>query len=81
MGALAKRVPNRQLPDWMVHLAALRDPAIADSTRTRQTENAPSEKARRMMGWAPRSNEEALVATVESLVRLGLRKDSPKKAA
>jgi len=28
-----------------------------------------------------RSNEEAIIATAESLVRLGLLKDSPKKAA
>jgi len=27
-----------------------------------------------VLGWAPRSNEEALVATAESLVRLGLLK-------
>ena len=43
--------------------------------------NATNEKARRLLGWAPRSNEEAIVATAESLVRLGLLKDSPKKAA
>jgi dihydroflavonol-4-reductase len=35
----------------------------------------------RLLGWAPRSNEEAIVATAESLVRLGLPKDSKKKAA
>lgn len=34
-----------------------------------------------MVGWAPRSNEEAIVATAESLVRLGLLKDGAKKAA
>ena len=39
--------------------------------------NATSEKARRLLGWAPRSNEEAIVATAESLVRLGLLKESP----
>jgi len=43
--------------------------------------NATNEKARRTLGWAPRSNEESIVATAESLVRLGLLKDSPKKAA
>jgi len=43
--------------------------------------NATNEKAKRMLGWAPRSNEEAVVATAESLVRLGLVKDSSKRAA
>jgi hypothetical protein len=43
--------------------------------------NATNERARRLLGWAPRSNEESLVATAKCLVRLGLLKDSPKKAA
>ena len=34
--------------------------------------NATNEKARRVLGWAPRSGEDAIVATAESLVRLGL---------
>ena len=46
-----------------------------------EKKNATNEKARRLLGWSPRSNEESLVATAESLVRLGLLKDSPKKAA
>ena len=33
-----------------------------------------------MLGWAPRSNEDAIVAAAESLVRLGLLKDSSKTA-
>jgi hypothetical protein len=43
--------------------------------------NATNEKAKGMLGWAPRSNEEAVVATAESLVGFGLLKDSAKKAA
>jgi hypothetical protein len=42
--------------------------------------NATNEKARRMLGWAPRTNEQSIVAAAESLVRLGLLKDSPKTA-
>jgi dihydroflavonol-4-reductase len=82
MGASAKRVPTRQLPNWLMRLVALRDPAaklILPELGKRK--NATNEKARRLLGWAPRSNEESLVATAESLVRLGLLKDSPKKAA
>jgi nucleoside-diphosphate-sugar epimerase len=82
MGASAKRVPTRQLPNWMVRLAALRDPAIKlILPELGKRKNATNEKARRVLGWAPRSNEEAIVATAESLERLGLLKDSPKKAA
>ncbi|MGA7044736.1 MAG: aldehyde reductase [Candidatus Sulfotelmatobacter sp.] len=82
MGASAKKVPTRQLPDWLVRIAALRDPAVRQILpELGKTKNATNEKAKRMLGWAPRSNEEAVVATAESLVRLGLLKDSQKKAA
>jgi dihydroflavonol-4-reductase len=42
--------------------------------------NATNEKARRVLGWAPRSNEESIIATAETLVRLGLLRDSKKAA-
>jgi len=34
--------------------------------------NATSAKAQRMLGWKPRSWEEAVTATAESLLALGL---------
>ena len=75
-------MPTWQLPNWLVRLAALRDPAVKlILPELGKVKNATNEKARRLLGWAPRSNEEAVVATAESLVRLGLLKDSPKKAA
>ena len=33
---------------------------------------ASNEKARRVLGWEPRSNEEGILATAQSLMRLGL---------
>jgi len=82
MGAAAKRVPTRQLPNWMVRIVALRDPAAkVILPELGKKKNGTNEKARRLLGWAPRSNEEAIVGTAESLVRLGLLKDSVKKAA
>jgi nucleoside-diphosphate-sugar epimerase len=82
LGESAKRVPSRQLPNWMIRLAALRDPAIKlILPELGKRKNATNEKARHLLGWAPRSNEESIVATAESLVRLRLLKDSPKKAA
>ena len=80
MGAAAKRVPTRQLPDWLVRLASRRDPEVKQILpELGKRKNATNEKARRVLGWAPRSNEESIVATAESLVRLGLLKDSLKK--
>jgi nucleoside-diphosphate-sugar epimerase len=82
MGAAAKRVPTRELPNWLVRVAALRDPAVKQILpELGKRKNATNEKARRMLSWAPRSSEESIVATAESLVRLGLLKDSAKKAA
>jgi nucleoside-diphosphate-sugar epimerase len=82
MGEAARRVPTRQLPDWLVKLATLKDPAVKQIIPELGVhKNASNEKARRVLGWAPRSREGSLVATAESLARLGLLKDSPEKAA
>jgi nucleoside-diphosphate-sugar epimerase len=73
MGASAKRVPTLQLPNWLVRIAAMRDPAVKQILpELGKKKNATNEKARRLLGWAPRSSEDAIVATAESLVRLGL---------
>ena len=75
MGAAARRVPTRVLPNWMLRLAALRDPAVKlIIPELGKIKNGTSEKAQRVLGWSPRSREDAIVATAESLVRLGLLK-------
>jgi nucleoside-diphosphate-sugar epimerase len=77
MGGAAKRVPKHQLPNFLVKLASLRDPAIKQIVpELGKTKNATNGKAKRVLGWAPRSNEDSIVATAESLVRLKLLKDS-----
>ena len=82
MGASAKRVPTRQLPNFLLRLVALRDPRVKlILPELGKVKNATNQKARRILGWSPRSNDEAIIATAESLVRLGLLKDPPKKAA
>jgi len=73
LGEAARKVPTRQLPNWLVRLAALRDPAVKQILpELGKQKNGSNEKARRVLGWAPRSNEEAIVATAESLLRFGL---------
>jgi nucleoside-diphosphate-sugar epimerase len=75
MGAAAKKVPTKELPNWLVKVAAMRDPAVKQILpELGKRRNATNEKAKRLLGWAPRSNEDAIVATGESLVRLGLLK-------
>lgn len=82
MGAAGRRVPTMELPDFLVRIAAMRDPAVQQILpELGKRKNGSNEKARRVLGWQPRSNEECLIATAESLVRLGLLKDGQKKAA
>lgn len=77
LGERAKSVPTRQLPNWMVKLARFKDPAVKQIIpELGKWKNATSEKAQRVLGWSPRSREDSLVATAESLIRLGLVKGS-----
>jgi nucleoside-diphosphate-sugar epimerase len=79
VGGLAKRVPSWQLPNWLVRLAALRDPAVRQILpELGLVKNATNEKAKRILGWKPRSAEESIIATAESLVRLGFLKVRPE---
>lgn len=82
MGEAARRVPTKELPNWMLRIASLRDPAVRQIIpELGKRKNATNEKARRLLGWSPRSREDALAAAAESLVRLGLLKFSERKAA
>ena len=82
LGDGARRVPVRQLPNWLVRLAALRDPAVKlILPELGKYKNGTSEKAKRVLGWSPRPVEEAIVATAESLIQLGLLKNGLKRAA
>ena len=75
LGDAARKVPTRELPDWLVKLVAMFDPTVRQIVPDLgKYKNATSAKAQRLLGWAPRSNEDALVATAESLLRLGLLK-------
>jgi len=81
LGEAAQKVPRRELPDWVVRLGALFNPdARQILPELGKFKNATSEKGRRMLHWAPRSNAESLIATADSLVRLNLIKDSGGKA-
>jgi nucleoside-diphosphate-sugar epimerase len=73
LGPAGARTPTRQLPDWAVRLVGVFDAEVRQIVpELGKVQEASNEKARTLLGWAPRSNEEAIVATGESLVRLGL---------
>jgi dihydroflavonol-4-reductase len=73
MGAAASKVPSREIPNTVVRLGAKANPALnALVPYLGINLNATSEKAIRLLGWAPRPAEEAIVAAAESLVQFGL---------
>ena len=73
MGEAAGRVPRRELPNWLVRLLGRFNPELRSVIpELGRRKEATSDKARRLLGWRPRSREEALIAAAESLLRLGL---------
>ena len=74
-GAAARKVPTRSLPNWLMRAVALFDPEVRGVLpELGKHKNATSEKARRLLGWTPRSPSEAILATARSLSELGLLK-------
>jgi dihydroflavonol-4-reductase len=81
LGNAARRVPTRVLPDWLVRLVSLADPTVAQFIpELGKIKHATNAKARELLDWTPRSNEEAIVATAESLLQLGLLRNTKKVA-
>jgi dihydroflavonol-4-reductase len=75
LGPAARKVPTRQLPDWLMRAVGLFDAEVRGILpELGKHKNASNEKARRLLGWAPRSPKEAVVATAQSLLKLGLLK-------
>lgn len=73
IGAAAGRVSTRSLPDLVVRGLAMTNPAMKGLVPLLGVDlDASGEKAQRLLGWKPRSREDAIVAAAESLVRLGL---------
>ncbi len=72
LGADARKVPTFEVPNWVVRLVALFDRLAAQGVpelgRQRQ---ADAGKARSVLGWSPRSVEEALADTGRSLKEHG----------
>ncbi|MRX44542.1 SDR family oxidoreductase [Agromyces kandeliae] len=73
LGERARRAPTRVIPDWVVKAGApfSRDLRQMASELGRRGD-ASHEKATRMLGWTPRSREDAILASAQSLLDLGL---------
>ncbi len=75
LGDKASRVPTQEMPDWLIRALALVNPPLRQIVpnlgRVRHMTNA---KAKRVLDWKPRSNEDAIEATAQSLLEHGLVK-------
>jgi len=75
LGDAGKKAPTTELPNWLLRFVSLFDARVKQVLpELGVRKNATNEKARRVLGWKPRSNEECIVAAAESLVRLGVIK-------
>lgn len=75
IGAFSERIRVRELPNILVRMAALKNPvAKAIIPFLGRVMNTTNKKAVTMLDWSPRSAEEAITATAESLIRLGIVK-------
>ena len=73
LGARGTRVPVRRLPNLVVRAIGLVNPEMkALVPLLGKARSATSAKAVAAFGWAPRSWEDAVVASAESLLDLGL---------
>ncbi|HEV7306522.1 NAD-dependent epimerase/dehydratase family protein [Ensifer sp.] len=71
--AYAGKLPRFILPNWLAAIAARFDPGLRLIVRELGRDSAISNaKARRILGWVPRSEEAAIKASAESLIAAGL---------
>jgi dihydroflavonol-4-reductase len=75
VGEAARKVSTRRLPSWLMRMAGLFDPQVKGILpELGKHKNASNEKARRLLGWTPRSPRDAILATARSLSELELLK-------
>ena len=75
LGPQAHRVPTRNLPDWVVRVAALFNPvarAVVGELGSVRHQDASHAKA--VLGWAARPVQQSIVDTARSLIELGIVK-------
>lgn len=74
--AIAGNVSTKKAPDWIVKIAALFNPVARNIvpmlSRYREASN---NKAKLFLGWQPRSNEEAILASIDSLMKFNALKN------
>jgi nucleoside-diphosphate-sugar epimerase len=72
-GDKANKVSTREVPDFVVKILALFNKDLRmPATFLGQNTACSNEKAKKILGWRPRSAEDAIIATAQSMFDLGL---------
>ncbi|KAJ5174965.1 uncharacterized protein N7482_000842 [Penicillium canariense] len=75
LGPKARKVPTNTIPNFVIKLLGYFNPGIALVVpQLGERRPGSNEKARTLLGWTPRSNADAVIATAESLFELGIVK-------
>jgi len=73
LGAWASKVPTRVVPDWVMRLGAMVKPELRYLLpQLGKSRRSNANKAMSELGWRPRSAEESVNASADSLFELGL---------
>ncbi|MBY0582639.1 MAG: aldehyde reductase [Sphingomonas sp.] len=73
LGVAARKVPTRALPDFILQIGSVFDPALRMVTgelgKVRET---PGDHAKAVLGWVPRPAEDTIIDSARSLIDLGI---------
>ncbi len=73
LGSKAQKVSTKEIPNFMVKfLAFFKKDLRMPATFLGQNTACSNAKAKGLLGWQPRSAEEAIIATAKSMIELGL---------
>ncbi|MBB6731420.1 hypothetical protein [Cohnella zeiphila] len=71
LGEDAKNAPKGELPNILVRAIAIFKPQLRMiATLLGQDMSTSNQKAKRLLGWTPRSAEEAIAATGKSMIKI-----------
>lgn len=75
LGDKAKNVPTRTVPNFVIRIVGLWDASVRMVTpELGKVKQCSNEKAKSVLGWTPRTQEEAVVSCGESLCKFGVVK-------
>ena len=73
LGPQARKVTTRDMPDWLVRVAAVFNPlARAAAGELGSVRHQDASHAKAALGWATRPVEQSILDTARSLIELGI---------